>query len=60
MVSVSGTGYASVVLSYEPDFTNYELTVRTSPGLTAISQGDEPEKGIFTLKLNILYLPLDW
>jgi ABC-type transport system involved in multi-copper enzyme maturation permease subunit len=50
---VSGTGYASTVpFRYEPDFTKYELTVRTSPGLTAISQGkeNEPEKGIFTFK----------
>ena len=50
---VSGTGYASVIpFRYEPDFTKYELTVRTSPGLIALSQGkeSEPEKGIFTFK----------
>jgi ABC-type transport system involved in multi-copper enzyme maturation permease subunit len=50
---VSGTGYASVVpFRYEPDFTNYELTVRTSPDLIAISQGkeSEPEKGVYTFK----------
>jgi hypothetical protein len=50
---ISGTGYASVVpFRYEPDFTQYELTVRTNPDLTAVSQGkeSEPEKGIFIFK----------
>lgn len=50
---VSGTGYASAVpFRYEPDFTNYELTVKTSPDLVAISQGKVsiPGKGIFAFK----------
>ncbi len=50
---VSGTGYASAVpFRYEPDFTEYELTVNTRPDLIAISQGREsnPGNGIFSFK----------
>jgi hypothetical protein len=50
---ISGTGYASVVpFRYEPDFTYFELSVKTRPDLVAVSQGreSEPEKGTFMFK----------
>lgn len=50
---ISGTGYASAFpFRYEPDFTNYELTVKTRPDLTVISQGRENNSGngIFSFK----------
>ncbi len=43
---VTGTGYAtSVPLQYAPDFTRFSLKVRTSPGLTPVSQGTRNETG---------------
>ncbi|MBN1790200.1 MAG: hypothetical protein JW830_06875 [Bacteroidales bacterium] len=50
---VTGTGYApDVPLQYNTDFTRYSLRVRTSPQLTALSQGTvtEPEEGVYEFR----------
>jgi hypothetical protein len=47
---VSGPGFSSdEPFRYVPDFTRFSLHVKTSPGLTAVSQGNvsEPDKGIY-------------
>ena len=50
---VSGTGYATLApMRYNPDFVQYKLNIKTSPDLTAISQGqvDSTGNGIYKFK----------
>jgi ABC-type transport system involved in multi-copper enzyme maturation permease subunit len=50
---VSGTTYAtSAPLNYDPDFVHYSLRVKTSPDLTAVSQGQvlQTGNGIFEFR----------
>ena len=50
---IAGTGYATDrPLFSDPDFVKFNLTVKTSPSLTAISQGavSHPDEGVFQFK----------
>jgi ABC-type transport system involved in multi-copper enzyme maturation permease subunit len=50
---LAGSTYASnAPMYYEPDFVQFDLQVRTVPGLVAVSQGKaiENDKGSFTFK----------